>query len=117
MLVGNVVDERGNPLSDGYAIIDKDDMPVLRETDVCGNIGSVRELIVDYFENVLGGELRPECDDNWRLTGIAWDQELYQQAVDLVADGTLTMETDDKHLPAVAITEADVREVTPAAAA
>jgi 2',3'-cyclic-nucleotide 2'-phosphodiesterase/3'-nucleotidase len=98
-------------------IFDKDDMPVLRETDVCGNIGSVRELIVDYIENVLGGELRPECDDNWRLTGIAWDQGLHKQAVDLVADGTLTMKTDDKHLPSVAITEADVRAATPAAAA
>ena len=116
MQVGNEVDERGNPLSDGYAIIDKDDMPVLREADVCGNIGSVRELIVDYIENVLGGELRAECDDNWQLTGIAWDQGLHEQAVQLVADGTLSMDYDDKRLPAVPITEADVRAATTAAA-
>ena len=98
------------------AVFEQDDMPVLREADVCGNIGSVRELIVDYIENVLGGELRAECDDNWQLTGIAWDQGLHEQAVQLVADGTLSMDYDDRRLPAAPITEADVRAATTAAA-
>lgn len=45
------------------------DLPTLVEKDVHGEIGGIRELILDYIVNVKGGVIHPECDDNWRLTG------------------------------------------------
>jgi 2',3'-cyclic-nucleotide 2'-phosphodiesterase/3'-nucleotidase len=86
-----------------------DDIPKLLETDVQGSVGGVRELIADYIQNVEGGSISPECDDSWGIVGIDWDEELHQRAVELVEDGVLTLSRDDKHLPAVAITEDDVR--------
>jgi 2',3'-cyclic-nucleotide 2'-phosphodiesterase/3'-nucleotidase len=79
------------------------------ETDVQGSVGGVRELIADYIQNVKGGSISPECDESWGIVGIDWDGELHQRAVELVEDGVLTLSRDDKHLPAVAITEDDVR--------
>jgi 2',3'-cyclic-nucleotide 2'-phosphodiesterase/3'-nucleotidase len=46
-----------------------DELPVLVEGDVHGEIGGVRELIGDYIANVKNGVIYPECDDNWRITG------------------------------------------------
>ena len=89
----------------------KDDMPKLLEADVQGSIGGLRELIADYIQNVKGGSISPKCDNNWGIVGIDWNEELHQRAVELVADGTLTLSSDDKHLPDVAITEDDVKNV------
>ena len=43
---------------------------MLEERDVYGEIGGIRGLIRDYIVNVKGGLIRPECDENWRLTGL-----------------------------------------------
>lgn len=51
-------------------IFEADDMPTLLEIDVHGEIGGVRELIRDYIINVKGGTIAPECDNNWKITGI-----------------------------------------------
>ncbi len=90
-------------------LFQKGDTPKLLEADVQGSIGGLRELIADYIQNVKGGTISPECDDNWSVVGIDWDEELHQRAVELLADGTLTLGGDDKRLPEVAITEDDVR--------
>ena len=37
------------------------------------------------------------------------DEALHRRAAELVADGTLELAGDDKHLPGYAITEDDVR--------
>lgn len=88
----------------------KDGAPKLLETDVRSSIGGIRELIADYIQNVKGGSISPVCDNNWSIVGIDWDEELHQRAVELVADGTLTLNRDYKHLPDVAITEEDVKQ-------
>ncbi|MBR3327759.1 MAG: hypothetical protein IKG22_10615 [Atopobiaceae bacterium] len=75
------------------------------------SIGGVREMIADYIQNVKGGKITAACNDNWSLVGIGWDEDLHQRAVELVADGTLVLHIDDKHLPGTAITEDDVRAV------
>jgi len=64
------------------------------------------------MQNVKGGTISPECDNNWSVVGIDWDEELHQRAVELLAGGTLTLSGDDKRLPEVAITEDDVRNAT-----
>ena len=90
-------------------LYDKGDAPKLLEADVQGSIGGVREMIVDYIENVKGGSISAKCDNNWSIVGIDWDEKLHQRAVELVADGTLVLVADDKNLPDTAITEDDVR--------
>ena len=47
-----------------------DELPMLEERDVYEEIGGIRGLIRDYIVNVKGGLIRPECDENWRLTGL-----------------------------------------------
>ena len=51
-------------------IFDADDMPVLAEKDVRGDIGGIRELVRDYIVGVMGGVITPECNGNWRIVGI-----------------------------------------------
>ena len=92
-------------------IFEEGDTPTLLEMDVRGDIGGVRELIRDYIVNVKGGTIRPECNDNWKITGNDWDPELHQKAVEMLAAGELTIPTsEDGRTPNVkAITEDDVK--------
>ena len=90
-------------------VYEEGDVPKLLKTDVHGYLGSVREMITDYIENVKGGSISPSCDDSWSVVGIDWDEELHQRAVELVKDGTLKLNADDKRLPDTAITEEDVK--------
>ena len=69
-----------------------DELPVLLEMDVRGELGGIRELIVDYIANVKGGELEvPELTGNWKITGCDWDEELHAQAVELINSGKLAV--------------------------
>lgn len=68
-------------------IYDENDMPVLLEMDVRGDIGGVRELIGDYIINVKGGVIEPKVDDNWKITGNNWNEELHAKAVQMLAAG------------------------------
>ena len=91
-------------------IYEDGDMPTLLEKDVRGDIGGVRELIRDYIVNVKGGTIIPACDANWRIIGNDWDGDLRRKAVELLADGKLTIPTsEDGRTPNVkTITEEDV---------
>ena len=40
------------------------DVPRVLESDVRGDIGSVRELIADNIQNVKGGKTTPICDNS-----------------------------------------------------
>lgn len=87
------------------------DMPTLLETDVRGDIGGVRELIGDYIVNVKGGSISPECDDNWRITGNDWDPALHEKAVEMLANGELSIPaSEDGRTPNIkSITEDDLK--------
>lgn len=93
-------------------IYEEGDTPTLLEMDVRGDIGGVRELIRDYVVNVKGGEITPECNGNWRITGNDWDPALRQKAVEMLAAGQLTIPSSaDGRTPNVkAITEDDVKK-------
>lgn len=92
-------------------IFEEGDLPELLEIDVHGEIGGVRELIRDYIVNVKGGTITPEVDNNWKITGNDWNEELHAKAVSMITDGTLTIPTsEDGRTPNVkSITEADVK--------
>ncbi|MBR6707322.1 MAG: 5'-nucleotidase C-terminal domain-containing protein [Clostridia bacterium] len=51
-------------------ICDAEDMPVLLEKDVRGDIGGIRDLIRDYIVSVKGGVITPGCSENWHIVGI-----------------------------------------------
>ena len=73
-----------------------DELPVLLEMDVRGELGGVRELIVDYIANVKGGELEaPALTGNWKITGCDWDEELHAQAVELINSGKLAVKNSE----------------------
>lgn len=91
-------------------IFEEGDMPELLEIDVRGDIGGVRELIRDYIVNVKGGTIEPEVDDNWKIVGNDWNEELHQKAVEMIAAGEIEIQdSEDGRTPnVVSITEADV---------
>ena len=88
-----------------------DELPVLLEMDVKGDIGGVRELIGQYISEVKGGTITPETDNNWKITGNNWNKESHEKAVELLKSGSLTIETSaDGRTPNVkSITENDIK--------
>ncbi|MDD7218907.1 MAG: 5'-nucleotidase C-terminal domain-containing protein [Clostridia bacterium] len=73
-----------------------DELPVLLEMDVRVDLGDIRELIIDYIENVNGGKLEaPALTGNWKITGYDWDEELHAQAVELINSGKLALKNSE----------------------
>ncbi len=87
------------------------DTPTLLESDVRGDIGGVRELIRDYIVNVKGGSISSECDGNWRITGNDWDPALHEKAVEMLANGELSIPAseDGRMRNIKSITEEDLK--------
>ena len=88
-----------------------EELPVLLEMDVRGDLGGVRELIADYIANVKGGEIKaPELTGNWKITGYDWDEDLHKKAVDLVNSGVLQLKNSEsgREINVASITVDDV---------
>lgn len=62
-------------------IFGEDNIPELIERDVRDDIGTVREMIADYIENVMNGSIQSSTDGNWHLKGCRWDPGLHAEAV------------------------------------
>ena len=90
----------------------EDDLPVLLEADIRPDIGYIRDMLCDYIVHVKNGIITPEVDNNWKITGNDWDEALHDQAVQLLADGILTIpQAKDGWLQNLcSITEEDVRQ-------
>ena len=85
-------------------------LPQLLEMDVRGDIGGIRELLGDYIQNVKGGVIHPNVDNNWKLMGNNWSAASHDKAVTLLREGKLALSDnqDTRTLPSKAITEADI---------
>lgn len=85
-------------------------LPQLLEMDVRGDIGGIRELLGDYIQNVKGGVIQPNVDNNWKLMGNNWSAASHDKAVTLLREGKLALSDnqDTRTLPSKAITEADI---------
>jgi 2',3'-cyclic-nucleotide 2'-phosphodiesterase/3'-nucleotidase len=92
-------------------IYEEGDCPELVEMDIKSNIGSIRELIGDYIKNVKGGTITPEYDNNWKITGVEWDEELHEEAVEKAAKGEIDIPySEDGRTPNVkSITAEDLK--------
>lgn len=80
-----------NLLNYGSVFKEGEELPELLEIDVKGNIGGVRELIADYIIHTAHGVLRPEVDNNWKITGADWKDEDHQKAAQLIRSGDITL--------------------------
>lgn len=101
-------------LTTGVIFQEGEELPVLLEMDVRGEIGGVRELIGDYIVNVKNGVLEaPALSGNWRLTGLQWDEDLHMEAVELLNSGKLSIKNADngRQLNVESITVEDVKRV------
>lgn len=67
-----------------------DGLPVLLETDCHQGMG-LREMITDYIQNVKGGTITNECDNNWKLTGLTTTDEEKTEIADLIKEGKLSV--------------------------
>ncbi len=68
------------------------DNPKLLEIDVRGDLGGVRELIADYIQNVKKGKITPNVDNNWKIVGNDWNEELHKKAVEQINSGEIKLE-------------------------
>lgn len=75
-------------------------------------ISDVRDMIADYIENVSSGKITREVDNNWKLTGITWDENQRSLAVEAINSGKLSLPTSqDGRTPNVkSVTWTDVKK-------
>ena len=89
----------------GPAFTEEEGLPELIDADVRSDLGGIRGMLADYVGNVLHGELNPETENNWRIVGYEWDEDLHARAVDLINRGKLNLENGTR-----SVTEADVKQ-------
>jgi 2',3'-cyclic-nucleotide 2'-phosphodiesterase / 3'-nucleotidase / 5'-nucleotidase len=68
-------------------------LPKLLEKDIEGRLGGVRELIGKYIQEVKGGVIHPDLDNNWNIIGYNWDTKERNIAVRLINEGALKLPT------------------------
>lgn len=73
-------------------------------------VSTIRELVGLYIQDVKKGVIKPECDHNWKLTGVKIDSEKQAAMLKLLQEGKLTLPTsEDGRTPNVkSLTWADV---------
>ncbi|MGL5379438.1 5'-nucleotidase C-terminal domain-containing protein [Clostridium sp.] len=52
-------------------------------------LSDVRDMIASYIVDVKGGVLERKVDNNWKLTGIKYNEKLRSEVVKLINDGTI----------------------------
>lgn len=91
-------------------IFDENEIPELIASDIRSDIGDIRFMIIDYIKNEKGGVITPECDNNWKIIGNNWDENLREIAVEQINNGTLSLTEGAKGNPNIGkITEADIK--------
>ncbi len=70
-----------------------DEIPVIEEIDIRGDIGGVREMIGAYVaeKSVDGVFVAPPAKGNWKLVGINWNRLDHDAVVRAVRDGKLSV--------------------------
>jgi 2',3'-cyclic-nucleotide 2'-phosphodiesterase/3'-nucleotidase/5'-nucleotidase len=93
------------------AIYEEGDLPKLLEKDV-QNTAAVRDLIGRYIIEVKNGVIKPELENNWKVVGNNWDENLRAEAVRLINEGKVSLPTSaDGRTPNVkSIKESDLIE-------
>lgn len=77
-------------------------------------ISAIRDLIFDYIINVNNGEIKRNVDENWKLTGVKYDNKKREVAMRLINEEKLKiMKSSDEKNPIIkSITWDDVIKVS-----
>ena len=94
-------------------IFEKDEFPKVLEVDVKGEIGGVREQIVEYITTEKKGEINPSSTKNWKIVGNNWDNELRAKLLQLIKEGKISVPAseDGRNKNFKAITTAELNSV------
>ena len=92
-------------------IFDKGEHKKVQDT-TNDTLSDIRDMIADYIENVSGGKIQREVDNNWRITGNTWNEEQRALAVEAINSGKISLPTSiDGRTPNVkAVTWNDVKK-------
>jgi LPXTG-motif cell wall-anchored protein len=58
-------------------------------------IADLRDMIATYIKDVKGGTINRSVDNNWKLTGVKYNDKLRAEVVRLINDGTITANIDN----------------------
>lgn len=92
----------------GIIYAEGEELPKLLQSDVENT--PIRELIKIYIQDVKGGVITPELDNNWKIIGTNWDETKRAEAIKLVNEGKIKIPTsaDGRTANAAAVTEKDL---------
>lgn len=95
----------------GAIFAEGEELPKILEIDVASNIGSTCDLLRDYITNVKEGVVEPSVDNNWKLTGYEWDEDLHNKVVEMINSGELEIPASEngKNFNGVSITVNDIQ--------
>ena len=71
----------------GPVFSEEDGLPVMIDEWVRPDLFCIPFMIIDYIEHVLHGKVVPENENNWKITGTAWDEPLHVKAVKYLRKG------------------------------
>lgn len=54
---------------------EEEECPIEEDSNIHNEYGGIRDMLVCYVRDVLGGVIEPETSHNWYITGIDWDEE------------------------------------------
>lgn len=76
-------------------------------------ISDMRDLIINYITEVKSGSITRNIDNNWKLTGVNYDETLRAEVVKLVNDGALKIPvSEDGRTPNIrSLTINDLKEL------
>lgn len=57
--------------------------------------GRIRDLIIKYTMEEKDGVLAPMVDNNWKITGVTFNEKMQEMVFDLVRDGKVTIPTSE----------------------
>lgn len=78
----------GGLVSDGILSADS---KIYDSYELMGDNGRIRDLIGKYISEI--GEVKPECDNNWKLVGYNFDQPQKDLVYDMVKAGAIKLPT------------------------
>ena len=100
----------------GGAVFGKDEeVPVIVETDIRGEVGGIRELIGEYVKekSVNGSFTAPPAKNNWKIIGIKWNRFNHDAVVREAREGRLSVvnSPDGRSINVKSITTEDLRSL------
>ena len=81
-------------LATAGSVFTKDDTfpQIIFRGDKEPGIKNIQQLIADYIQNVKKGKITADYTENWKIIGNDWNQEQHNKAVELINNGTISVQ-------------------------